>query len=418
MKRYFVEPPDKRNLKVAATIFIFITILSAHSFHGVSMAPNTLKGWVVTSDTGLVFYTPNCGLNWINQSFLTSRRFYDVLFINEQKGWICSDLGFVFFSSNGGNTWIQQEAGLAKHSGRFFFVNDSCGWLACYGAIVARTTNSGNYWDQIFLPWLSFPGDTVYFHGISFVNKQKGWICAGRYLINDPWHTDTFWGGQGYIAVSNDSGFTWQLLLRDTINDFFDIKMLDSLNGFIIGGNDRTMSATVMKTQDGGVTWQPLSIPSQAHYLRSMKIIGNKIWAVGHSGTILYSNNLGNNWTLQTSPIDTTLYDIDFADTLHGMIAGDGCVLYTHNGGATWNVSNLGIEEETRLPLSADRIPLRVYPNPARTYFTVRIPQDVYPYRADRQELKMYDVTGKVVREITDFAIAHLRYASVSLRMT
>jgi len=83
-------------------IICFVPITSGHTFHGVSMAPNTLKGWVVTSDTGLVFHTPDCGITWINQSFLTSRYFLDIFFLNGQKGWIGTDCGFIFYTDNSG----------------------------------------------------------------------------------------------------------------------------------------------------------------------------------------------------------------------------------------------------------------------------------------------------------------------------
>jgi hypothetical protein len=204
-------------------------------------------------------------------------------------------------------------------------------------------------------------------------------------------------GGQGYIAVSNDSGFNWQLLLKDTINDFFDIKMLDTLNGFVIGGNDRTMSALIMKTQDGGVTWQPVTIPTQAKYLRSLKIIGiNKIWAVGHNGTILHSDDGGLNWTLQTSPIDTTLYDIDLSDSIHGLIAGDGCVLYTYNGGNTWNIANMGIEDEIASHPLAMTPSIKVFPNPAKSLTAVR-----YSLPIERKvSLQLYDISGRLVKTL------------------
>lgn len=125
--------------------------------------------------------------------------------------------------------------------------------------------------------------------------------------------------------------------------------MLDTPNGFVIGSNDRTMSALVIKTQDGGVTQQNVSIPTQAKYLRSIKFVGNHEWAVGHNDTILCSDNRGITWAMQTSPVNTTLHNIDFSDSIYGLIASDGYVLYTHNGGITWNVATLGIEEEPEI---------------------------------------------------------------------
>ncbi len=381
-------------------LFLLCTIALAHTFHGAAIAPNTLKGWIVTSDTGFIFYTPDCGLTWINQSFFTSRYFYDIFFFDEQKGWIGTNQGFIYYTQNGGTNWVSQAMGLSYFIYKIFFIDDSCGWAACYRPIIAQTINGGNLWQQIILPCPPFVYDSIDIRSISFVDRQKGWICAGQY-IRDDFPYDTCFGGQGYIAKSSDGGLNWQLLLRDTIYDFFDIKMLDTLNGFVVGGNDRPMSAVVMRTFDGGNTWQNVTIPAQAKYLRSLKFVGNHAWAVGHNGTIIHSSNGGNTWSMQTSNVNATLYDVDFSDTLHGLVAGDSYVLYTHDGGNTWHIANLGIEEESWITPPSVHSSFSIYPNPARSFFVVRIPSSI-----NSQMLKIFDVSGKLVKEI-DSPSAH-----------
>ncbi len=49
--------------------------------------------------------------------------------------------------------------------------------------------------------------------------------------------------------------------------------------------------------------------------------------------------------------------------------------------------------EENRHPLSANHILLEIYPNPAKTYFTFRIPQS-----ADHSVVKIFDVNGNIVK--------------------
>jgi YVTN family beta-propeller protein len=55
--------------------------------------------------------------------------------------------------------------------------------------------------------------------------------------------------------------------------------------------------------------------------------------------------------------------------------------------------SMLGIEERTKL--DAARTMVEVYPNPAKTYFIVRLPQT-----AGRMTVKLYDVSGKIIKEV------------------
>jgi hypothetical protein len=52
--------------------------------------------------------------------------------------------------------------------------------------------------------------------------------------------------------------------------------------------------------------------------------------------------------------------------------------------------------EENRSPLTANRFSLEVFPNPAKTYFTIRLPLSV-----DHLQIKIFDVTGKLAKEVT-----------------
>jgi hypothetical protein len=53
-----------------------------------------------------------------------------------------------------------------------------------------------------------------------------------------------------------------------------------------------------------------------------------------------------------------------------------------------------GIEENNQ-PFDAKRFTLEVYPNPARSYLAIRL-----PYSADPKTIKIFDVSGKMIREI------------------
>ncbi|MEO0132450.1 MAG: YCF48-related protein [candidate division WOR-3 bacterium] len=402
-----------RNQKTLLISLIVITSVltnaSGYIYHGSAMARGTLKGWVVTSDTCHVFYTPDCGLSWYDQSFLAPRFFLDIFALNEHRLWIGSYEATIFYSNNGGERWYRQAAGLSKWTARIFFINETLGWAACGEAIIGKTTcgNETTYnffnWQQICLPNPPYSADSCDIYGIYFIDENRGWFCAGRYPEYDAVNGETLYvKGQGYIGRTLDGGgnpTSWQLLRRDTIYDFFDIRFLDSLSGFVVGGNDRTNQAVILRTQNGGLTWQEIPVPNQAKYLRALDFVGRRhAWAVGRNGTILHTNDGGNTWIIQQSGVDTTLFDVSFADTLHGLIAGNGCVLYTHNGGSTWHIANLtGIKENTFQNAQCSKSLFEVFPNPFHEtiIFKVNHPQSI------SAALEIYDIGGNLINKLS-----------------
>jgi photosystem II stability/assembly factor-like uncharacterized protein len=391
---------------VCILIFL-ISIAEAHNFHGAAMAPNTLSGWVVTIDTPLVFHTSDGGHIWNNQSFLDALSYFDVFSLNAQKAWIGGNSGFIHYTPNGGQNWYLQAQGLSKWAARIFFINDTCGWAACGGAFIGKTTRGNDtiyhmdLWEQINLTNPPYSADSCDIYGIHFIDENRGWFCAGRYPEYDSIASETLYTrGQGYIAKTADGGgnaLTWQLLRRDTIYDFFDIKFIDSLTGFVVGGNDQTNAGVVMKTLTGGQNWQTVIIPTQTKILRAIEIVGNRhLWAVGRNGTIIRSVDGGNTWSWQISGVDTTLFDVDFADTLNGLIAGNGYVLYTHDGGTNWSIADVyGIEEQTtKFPSPKSQIPIKVIPNPFYTQTIINIPN----LNSQEHILQIFSVTGNLIK--------------------
>jgi YVTN family beta-propeller protein len=82
---------------------------------------------------------------------------------------------------------------------------------------------------------------------------------------------------------------------------------------------------------------------------------------------------------------------------------------------ANWSSSNISVirdsmvsgVEEKHSVLSADHNSLEIYPNPARSHFTIRLPEilkqvDLHlaSHQNDKCEIKIFDVSGKVVKEI------------------
>src|SRR6266852_825706 len=98
--------------------------------------------------------------------------------------------------------------------------------------------------------------------------------------------------------------------------------------------------STVLRTDDGGATWQRLTVTTDAVDVRTAYVlsIGN-----GPASRIYKTNDAGATWTLQFRNDDPkAFYDaMSFWDARHGIVIGDSiagqfCILTTADGGRNW----------------------------------------------------------------------------------
>src|SRR5664280_3549398 len=112
----------------------------------------------------------------------------------------------------------------------------------------------------------------------------------------------------------------------------------------------RDSYSPILKTTDGGTTWNILS-DSIYYSLRGVSFTDtNNGTAVGVSGLILRTTNGGEIWTKQLLGTSSALYDVSFTDSNNGTAIGDaldgiskGIILRTTNG-----LSLIHISEPTR----------------------------------------------------------------------
>jgi photosystem II stability/assembly factor-like uncharacterized protein len=383
-----------------AAILVFIGALcglaSAQIWHGCALTP-ARDAWVVAQDTPIVYHSSDFGAHWDSTAIRTDHTFFDVFFLDSLNGWTCGVIGEVWHTTDAGASWHFQGFGDAKFFTRICAVDTSHAWAAGGEAFLGRWDEADQSWDQVFTHQNS---DTVDYYGISFSDTLHGWMCAGQYPVGDSWY-----GGQGYIVKSTDGGADWSLLKKDTTNDYFDIDFLDSLNGWVVGGDDRTMTAYVARTSDGGATWVGQQ-PDSAGLLRAVKFLNHQQgWAVGKFGTIIHTTDDGATWHPQVSGVDSTLFAVSFSDSLYGMACGMNEVVFTSNGGRTWVNAppSLGgiLESPNRTPEPAAGPWLEARPSVARgpvaISFGSRTPG---PWSGAGAVLSVFDVRGARVKTI------------------
>jgi photosystem II stability/assembly factor-like uncharacterized protein len=81
--------------------------------------------------------------------------------------------------------------------------------------------------------------------------------------------------------------------------------------------------------------------PPTTSNLRSVE--PESVWAVGKSGSILYTQDGGKSWSAQTSSISTQLAAVVFATPQSGWAVGnDATILHTEDGGGSWKMQTNG----------------------------------------------------------------------------
>lgn len=105
----------------------------------------------------------------------------------------------------------------------------------------------------------------------------------------------------------------------------------------------------ILRSNDS-TTWEQVDVPTRAT-LTAISTSGDRVWAVGHDGIILRSDDRGATWVIQRSdPLDATksaaqrdasqgapLLDVLFIDEDHGFAIGAyNQMLVTRDGGHSW----------------------------------------------------------------------------------
>jgi photosystem II stability/assembly factor-like uncharacterized protein len=216
--------------------------------------------------------------------------------------------GDVYISYDGGNTWNAHENIINKA-------------LYCIKFADAQHLYATGYDGKLMIS--SDYGQTWQYHQLRYTPLQD--------VVVLPNHELMVCGGGGYqFGLIYRLGMDGSVLQLDTFkNEFRSMAFLDSLNGYCAG------YGLIVKTSDGGKTWSNTS--AKGDFFKSAQYdFDQNIYALGMTGTLLYSVDGGNNWNDAISGDATFLYDISLNSMLlnpgYSIICGDNGKVLIKNG--------------------------------------------------------------------------------------
>jgi photosystem II stability/assembly factor-like uncharacterized protein len=318
-----------------------------------------------TPPTIVVQKTINDGKNWSSLIDWTDYSYsaYDLNFPTADTGFFSYNWGaqsHLVKTTNGGSTWTY-----LTNSGPsvLFFINPRKGY-GMHGNIVYRYEN-----DSVF------PVDTIHAstwqQRLFFTKNKTGYLT---YSVN------YFQSIRHSVLKSTDDGNSWNVVLTDTTRNFYNLFFLSDSIGYISSD-----SGKIFKTLNAGDTWEILS--SGNDYLSSFSFTSiNEGYAVGSSG-VMRTIDGGYSWQQQSIP-NVRPYDIKMINDTVGYITA-----ITYSGAYAYTLvlkTAIGPNSEGDIQLKESA--LNFYPNPASTNLTIEISQ--------KSEIEISNIDGQIIKTL------------------
>ncbi|UCC11645.1 MAG: T9SS type A sorting domain-containing protein [candidate division WOR-3 bacterium] len=224
------------------------------------------------------------------------------------------------------------------------FVSPTHGWVVGHNGRIYATSDGGDSWSQ------QSSGTSRVLQRVHFINEDRGWAVGG-------------WGGSSFLVLrTTNGGATWQNLSFGTnAYSVADVYFTDSLHGWICG-RDNTLEPHIHHTTDGGTSWTRQIVPAGAGAVDAIDFPNlTHGWATTSSiynspaGAILHTTDGGANWDIQGYTYLDYNHCLDCQDTLRIAIAAtqvlspaDARVFVTSNGGQTWTSHSYLIQTYTQ----------------------------------------------------------------------
>jgi photosystem II stability/assembly factor-like uncharacterized protein len=254
-----------------------------------------------------------------------------ISFISTNAGWMA---GYMYdgtrnistimkTSGNGGATnWAFQTPGTNYEVASFYdvdFVDANRGWIAAYNKGILRTTNGGAAW---FPATNGLNGSSI--NSLDFVDANTGWAYD--------WSQKRM-----YKTVNGGATWTQQVITFTIPNTYlYKTRFANANVGYSVGGDWSWATGRVMRTANGGATWTEVIVGT--NMLNDVFVLdANNAFVCGERGAIFKTTDGGANWTSIRLPSSDYLYSTCWQNTQTGWVGGGNGTMYrTTNGGATW----------------------------------------------------------------------------------
>lgn len=243
--------------------------------------------------------------------------------------------------------WTVQTSGVAHRLRGVSAVSERVAWASGAGSTVLRTEDGGLIWQKV-----NVTTEALDFRDIDAIDAQTAYVMS---IGNGP---------ASRIYKTTDAGKTWNLQFKnDDPKAFLDAMSFWDANHGIAFGDSVEKHFYILTTTDGGRTWSRVpvtNLPAAQENEGAFAASGTNIAVLGKShawiGTgaaaksrVLRTSDGGRTWQVADTPLasgsSSGIFSIAFRNAKHGVIAGGDYrkeqdavdnLAVTSDGGITW----------------------------------------------------------------------------------
>ncbi|HZH98005.1 MAG TPA: YCF48-related protein, partial [Fimbriimonadaceae bacterium] len=251
---------------------------------------------------------------WEKQApFPTAETLNDVHIIAPGQAIAVGDGGVILKTMDSGVTWQPLPSGTTANLRGLYFIDDFRGWAV--GDEVLLTTNAGRTWQKGVRS-----GNLSTLNDIDMINAAQGFAC-----------------GEGVLMQTGDGGHTWSPVPIPSTHSWNALKFFSLTEGFVAGG-----LGSILYTNDAGQNWAWVPTGT-TRWLKSMQFLSRNVAYAAGGDAVLKTTDGGVTWNLQQIPRPTSVVGLFFRNPLLGWLAGENqAILRTQNGGQSCQVQNGG----------------------------------------------------------------------------
>lgn len=215
-----------------------------------------------------------------------------------------------------------------------YFINSNTGYATGVRSVnntnyprVMKTTNAGANWFEQLTPFRD--SADLNYRCVSFADINTGILVFAQMV------SPATYGG---LVRTTNGGINWNKISIPVDAHMTRVKFINSSTGFATGYH------IIYKTTNAGLNWVPAFQSSSCAYLFGIFFNNdNTGYVVGNNGFILKTSNCGENWIQQTSNYYTSIWDVWFTDINTGFVVGGHSsnvgnkILKTTNNGSNWD---------------------------------------------------------------------------------